>query len=56
MTLGDLAAALGCPVEGDGSLNIRRVAKIEQAGPGDLTFLANMKYAARARRHAAQRR
>ncbi len=45
MTLADLAAALGCPFEGDGSLNIVRVAKIEQAGPGDLTFLANMKYA-----------
>lgn len=45
MTLADLAAALGCPLEGDGSLNIVRVAKIEHAGPGDLTFLANMKYA-----------
>jgi UDP-3-O-[3-hydroxymyristoyl] glucosamine N-acyltransferase len=36
---------LGCPFEGDGSLNLVRVATIEQAGPGDLTFLANMKYA-----------
>ncbi len=45
MTLGDLAAALGCPLEGDGSPDIVRVARIEQAGPGDLTFLANMKYA-----------
>lgn len=45
MTLADLAAALGCPFEGDGSLNLVRVATIEQAGPGDLTFLANMKYA-----------
>lgn len=45
MTLADLAAALGCPLEGDGSLSIVRVAKIEHAGPGDLTFLANLKYA-----------
>jgi UDP-3-O-[3-hydroxymyristoyl] glucosamine N-acyltransferase len=44
VTLADLAAALGCPFEGDGSLNLVRVATIEQAGPGDLTFLANMKY------------
>jgi UDP-3-O-[3-hydroxymyristoyl] glucosamine N-acyltransferase len=45
VTLADLAAAVGCPFEGDGSLNIVRVATIEQAGPGDLTFLANLKYA-----------
>ncbi len=45
MTLADLAAALGCPFEGDGSLNLVRVATIEAAGPGDLTFLSNMKYA-----------
>lgn len=44
MTLADLAAALGCPFEGDGSLTITRVATIEQAGPGDLTFLSNMRY------------
>jgi UDP-3-O-[3-hydroxymyristoyl] glucosamine N-acyltransferase len=45
VTLGDLAAALGCRLEGDGSVEIRRVASIDDAGPGDLTFLANMKYA-----------
>jgi UDP-3-O-[3-hydroxymyristoyl] glucosamine N-acyltransferase len=45
VTLADLAAALGSPFEGDGSLSIERVARIEEAGPGDLTFLANMKYA-----------
>jgi len=45
VTLGDLAAALGCPLEGDGSPDIVRVARIEEAGPGDLTFLVNMKYA-----------
>jgi UDP-3-O-[3-hydroxymyristoyl] glucosamine N-acyltransferase len=34
-------------VEGDAAIEIRRVAKIEEAGPGDLTFLANPKYAAK---------
>jgi UDP-3-O-[3-hydroxymyristoyl] glucosamine N-acyltransferase len=34
-------------VEGDTAIEIRRVAKIEEAGPGDLTFLANPKYAAK---------
>jgi UDP-3-O-[3-hydroxymyristoyl] glucosamine N-acyltransferase len=38
---------LECPVEGDSAIEIRRVAKIEEAGPGDLTFLANPKYASK---------
>lgn len=46
MTLGELARRLECPVEGDSAIEIQRVAKIEAAGPGDLTFLANPKYAA----------
>ncbi len=45
MTLGELAQRLDCPLEGDGHIEIQRVAKIESAGPGDLTFLANPKYA-----------
>lgn len=45
MTLCELATRLGCALEGDDA-EIQRVAKIEQAGPGDLTFLANAKYAA----------
>ena len=49
MTLRELAARLGCPVDGDGDPEIRRVAGIEQAGPGDLTFLSNPRYAAAAR-------
>jgi UDP-3-O-[3-hydroxymyristoyl] glucosamine N-acyltransferase len=44
--LGDLAAQLGCQLEGDHDLEVTRVAGIDQAGPGDLTFLANSKYAA----------
>ena len=47
MTLGELARRLDCPVEGDTAIEIRRVAKIEDAGPGDVTFLANPKYAAK---------
>ena len=44
MRLGDLAAQLGCQLEGDGEVEIVRVAPIADAGPGDLTFLANSKY------------
>jgi UDP-3-O-[3-hydroxymyristoyl] glucosamine N-acyltransferase len=44
--LGDLAAQLGCQLEGDHDLEVTRVAGIDQAGPGDLTFLANSKYVA----------
>ncbi len=45
MKLRDLAERLHCHLEGDGELDITRVAGIEDAGPGDLTFLANPKYA-----------
>lgn len=46
MTLSDLAARLECRLEGDGELDVQRVAGIEDAGPGDLTFFANTRYAA----------
>jgi UDP-3-O-[3-hydroxymyristoyl] glucosamine N-acyltransferase len=42
--LSELAARLECRLEGDGDLDIVRVAGIQDAGPGDLTFLANAKY------------
>jgi UDP-3-O-[3-hydroxymyristoyl] glucosamine N-acyltransferase len=45
MTLRELADRLGCRLEGDGSLDIVRVAGLQDAGPGDITFLANNKYA-----------
>jgi UDP-3-O-[3-hydroxymyristoyl] glucosamine N-acyltransferase len=45
--LRELAARLGCTLRGDGAIDVRRVAGIEEAGPGDLTFVANPKYAAR---------
>jgi UDP-3-O-[3-hydroxymyristoyl] glucosamine N-acyltransferase len=42
--LRELAEQLGCRLEGDGSLEIRRVAGIEHAAPGDVTFFANRRY------------
>jgi UDP-3-O-[3-hydroxymyristoyl] glucosamine N-acyltransferase len=46
MTLGELATRLGCELRGDGAIAIRAIRGLEQAGPGDLTFLANPRYAA----------
>ena len=46
MKLHDLAERLGCRLEGDGDIEIQRVTGIEQALPGDLTFLANARYSA----------
>jgi len=44
LKLRDIAERLHCSLEGDGDLDIHRVAAIEQAQPGDLTFIANPKY------------
>ncbi|MGQ0736058.1 MAG: UDP-3-O-(3-hydroxymyristoyl)glucosamine N-acyltransferase [Acidobacteriota bacterium] len=44
MKLVELAAHLGCLLEGDGEIEITRINSLEGAGPGDLTFLANSKY------------
>lgn len=53
MTLGELATALGCTVHGASDLTITGVATLDTAGPGDLTFLANPKYASRAKQSKA---
>jgi UDP-3-O-[3-hydroxymyristoyl] glucosamine N-acyltransferase len=45
MRLAELAEVLGARLEGDGSLEITSVAGIEDAAPGQLTFIANPKYA-----------
>jgi UDP-3-O-[3-hydroxymyristoyl] glucosamine N-acyltransferase len=45
MKLREIADALGCRLQGDGELEITGVAGMEYAGPGQLTFLANPKYA-----------
>ena len=44
LTLRELAGQLGCRLDGDGSIEIERLATLEAAGPGDLSFLANPKY------------
>src|SRR4051794_6169638 len=44
MKLNELAAALGCRLEGDGSVEILGVRGMEQAEEGYLTFLSNPKY------------
>ncbi len=44
-TVGQLAQLLGCEVAGDAGIEIVGVSTIEKAGPGEITFLANMKYA-----------
>ena len=49
MRLADLAARLGCELRGDGDVEVAGVGGIEQAGPGDVTFLANPRYAAHLR-------
>ncbi len=47
MTLQALAAAIGATLEGDGTVDVTRVAALDDAGPGDVSFLANASYAAR---------
>jgi UDP-3-O-[3-hydroxymyristoyl] glucosamine N-acyltransferase len=44
VTLAELAERLGCRLEGDGRLEVTRVAGLDDAGPGDVTFLANPRY------------
>ncbi len=44
MKLQDIAERLQCRLEGDGTIEISRVAGIEHAKSGDLTFVANPKY------------
>jgi UDP-3-O-[3-hydroxymyristoyl] glucosamine N-acyltransferase len=44
LKLQDIAERLHCRLEGDGSVEILRVAGVDRAAPGDLTFIANSKY------------
>ena len=44
MKLRELADRLNCRLQGDGDVDIRRVAGIERAGPGDVSFIAHEKY------------
>jgi UDP-3-O-[3-hydroxymyristoyl] glucosamine N-acyltransferase len=43
-TLSELAQHVGGRIIGDGRILIRKVAPIEEAGPGEITFLANSRY------------
>ena len=49
LKLKDIADRLECVLEGDGTIEITHVARIEDAGPGALTFFANPKYASELR-------
>ncbi|HEY3458599.1 MAG TPA: UDP-3-O-(3-hydroxymyristoyl)glucosamine N-acyltransferase [Bryobacteraceae bacterium] len=43
-SLARLAEFLGCELAGDAGASITGVSTIEKAGPGEITFLANLKY------------
>jgi UDP-3-O-[3-hydroxymyristoyl] glucosamine N-acyltransferase len=49
VNLSDIAARLNCVLKGDGTLEITRVIGIDEAASGDLSFVSNPKYAAKAR-------
>jgi UDP-3-O-[3-hydroxymyristoyl] glucosamine N-acyltransferase len=49
MKLREIAARLDCELSGGCEIEITGVAGMEQAGPGELTFLANPKYAPKVR-------
>ena len=53
MKLKDLADALDCRLDGDGDAEVARVAGLDDAGPGDLSFFANPRYGAALRRTRA---
>ena len=49
MKLGELASRLGAELRGDADLEITGVKGIEEAGPAEITFVANPRYTALAR-------
>ena len=53
MKLKDIAERIECRLDGDGEIEIRGVAGIEDAGPGDLTFFTNPRYLPELRRTRA---
>jgi UDP-3-O-[3-hydroxymyristoyl] glucosamine N-acyltransferase len=53
MKLGELATRLGAELRGDAELEVTGVQGIEDAGPTEVTFVANPKYAGLARRTRA---
>ncbi len=53
MKLGELATRLGAELRGDAELEITGIKGIEEAGPAEITFVANPKYAPLARKTRA---
>jgi len=53
MKLGELAARLGAELRGDPALEVTGVKGIEEAGPSEITFVANPRYAGLARKTQA---
>lgn len=53
MKLGELASRLGAELRGNPDLEVTGVKGIEDAGPADLTFVANLRYAGLARKTQA---
>src|SRR6266496_4387473 len=49
LILRELADRLGCALRGDGAVEVDRVAPIDAAGPGSLTFVASARWAVRLR-------
>ncbi|MGI9246135.1 MAG: LpxD N-terminal domain-containing protein, partial [Steroidobacteraceae bacterium] len=49
VSLGELAVRFGCELRGDPDARVDRVATLQAAGPGTLSFLANARY----RKHLA---
>ena len=45
MTLAELARRIGATLHGDGAVEITGCAAIDHAGPGQIAFVANPKYA-----------
>ncbi|HLH03896.1 MAG TPA: UDP-3-O-(3-hydroxymyristoyl)glucosamine N-acyltransferase [Bryobacteraceae bacterium] len=52
-TLAQLADLLGCELTGSGETIITGVSTIEKAGPSEITFLANLRYAPKAKQTRA---
>ena len=48
-TLAHLAEKLGCELSGNGNASITGISTLEKAGPGEISFLANVKYAPKAK-------
>lgn len=48
MKLREIAQRLGCELRGQGDIEITGVSGIDQAGPGQLSFIANRKYVSKA--------